>query len=206
MSILIVDDSADHSALLADVLHRAGYRDTEAVQSVEAAYRYLGVGTAPGQGHPVDVVLLDIMMPVIDGLEACRTIKTDVRLSDLPVIMVTAVTDSESLRKAFAAGATDYIRKPIIPVEVVARVCTVLTMKVEMDMRKRRERELESALQEVKALRGCAPICASCKRIRGPAGRWQSLEEFVKAHSELKVDDTLCHYCVDEWRRRGEAA
>jgi DNA-binding response OmpR family regulator len=160
--------------------------------------------------HPdtpkVDLILMDIMMPGIDGLEACRSIKADPRMADVPVIMVTAVTDADSLRRAFAAGAIDYIRKPILGVELVARVCTVLTMTAEMAMRKRREHDLEMAMRELKALRGCAPICASCKRIRGPSGEWKSLEDYVKTHSDLRVDDTICQHCVDQWCKDQEAA
>ena len=88
----------------------------------------------------------------------------------MPIIMVTAMTDGDSLRRAFAAGATDYIRKPIIAVELIARVSTALTMMEQRTRRKHRERELESAIQELQVLRSCSPICLSCKRIRSPGG------------------------------------
>lgn len=205
MSILIVDDTLDHRLLVERLLHGAGYTRTIAVESAAAAFALLGIEPSGPVSSPVDVILLDIMMPGINGLEACRRMKADPRMADIPVIMVTANTDADSLRQAFAAGATDYIRKPIIQVELIARVCTVLTMKLEMTMRKRREHDLELAMQELKALRGCAPICASCKRIRSLSGGWQTLEEFVKASSDLKIDDTLCAHCVEQWKRE-EAA
>ena len=201
VSILIVDDSSEHCLLLESILHNAGYWNVTTADSVEAAYERLGMQGRTPALHLVDVILMDIMLPGVDGLNACRAITTDPGLSDIPVIVVTALTDADHLRLAFAAGATDYIRKPVVPVEVVARVYNVLTVKVEMAMRKRRERDLEVAMRELKALRGYAPICASCKRIRDVSGRWQSLDEFVKAQSDLQVDDTLCQRCVDEWRR-----
>jgi len=144
---------------------------------------------------------MDIMLPGVNGLDACRSITTDPRFGDIPVVMVTSMTDPESLQQAFAAGATDHLRKPILAVELVARICTLLTKRAEMTIRKRREHDLGVAMQELQALRGWAPICASGKRIRGPGGKWESLEEFVKTHSDLRVDDTLCQYCVEQWRQ-----
>ncbi len=73
-------------------------------------------------------------------------------------------------------------------------------MATEMAMRKRREHDL------VMALRGYAPISASCKRIRGVSGEWQSLEDYVKTHSDVQVDDTICQHCVEQWGKDQEAA
>jgi CheY-like chemotaxis protein len=205
MSILIVDDSPMDRSLVEGILHRAGYSDTIAVDSAEIAYKYFEERGLHPERPPIDLILMDIMMPGINGLEACQLIKADPRSADIPLVMVTANTDAESLRQAFAAGAIDYIRKPILAVELVARACTILTMKAEMAMRKRRERDFEEAMRELKALRGCTPICPSCKRIQAPGGKWETLEEFVKVYSELRVDDTLCQYCIEE-RRKGQAA
>jgi len=200
VSIVIVDDSADHRTLIERVLHNAGYFDTVSVDSAGALYAHLGMDRTEQPATPVEVILMDIIMPEINGLDACRTIKADPRFSDISIIMVTSMTDADHLRHAFSFGATDYIRKPIIPVEVIARVCTILTMQSEMAMRKKREQDLELAMRELKALRGCTPICASCKRIRGVNGTWQSLEEYVKGHADVLVDDTICNRCIDQWR------
>ena len=206
MSILIVDDSPMDRSLVEGILRKAGYSDTIAVDSAEVAYQYFEEEGLHPERSRIDLILMDIMMPGINGLEACQLIKADPRSADVPLVMVTANTDAESLRQAFAAGAIDYIRKPILAVELVARVCTILTMKTEMTMRKRRERDLEEALRELKALRGCAPICASCKRIQAPGGKWETLEEFVRVHSDLRVDGTLCQYCLEGWRKNQAAA
>jgi PleD family two-component response regulator len=88
------------------------------------------------------VVLLDILMPEMDGVEACARIRNDLRYTDLPVIMVTALDDMDSLANAFVAGATDYITKPVNRVELVARVRSALRLKQELDRRLAREREL----------------------------------------------------------------
>lgn len=201
MSILIVDDAPEQLLILEKVLHAAGYEKTHAVSSAAAAFDLLGIGVAGTASMAVDLILMDLMMPEIDGLQACRKIKSVPQLSHIPIIVVTAKTDAESLQRAFIAGATDYIRKPVIPVELIGRTCSVLSQKLEMDLRKKRERELEDALRELKVLRGCAPICGGCKRIRNADGQWQPVDEFLVQHWDLKVNDTLCSSCAEQWRQ-----
>ncbi len=108
--------------------------------------KILDVGRATDAAPPVDVVLLDIVMPEMDGVEACARIRNDPRYGDLPVIMVTSLDDMNSLANAFVAGATDYITKPVNRIELVARVRAALRLKQEFDRRQARERELLSFL------------------------------------------------------------
>ena len=77
MSILIVDDTLDHRLLVERLLHGAGYRRTTAVESAAAAFALLGIEPPGPASSPVDVVLLDIMMPEVNGLEASRRIKAN---------------------------------------------------------------------------------------------------------------------------------
>ena len=184
MAILIVDDSRDEQTLLSTRLRTAGY---EALMVADSAEAVLGMLTqeSAGQGMgEIDLILMDIMLPGVDGLEACRRIKAIERLRDIPIIVITVKTDEQALLAAFAAGAMDYIRKPVNPAELVARVASALTLKKERDTRKAREeellmrtQELEQALREVKVLHGLIPICAKCKRVRTDNGDWQYLEE-----------------------------
>ena len=69
-----------------------------------------------------DIILLDVVMPVVDGIEACARIRSDTRYSGVPIIMVTAVDDIDQLTDAFVAGASDYVTKPIVPTDLLARV------------------------------------------------------------------------------------
>ena len=87
-------------------------------------------------------MLLDIVMPEMDGVEVCARIRNDPRYADLPIIMVTSLDDMNSLANAFVAGATDYVTKPINRIELVARVRAALRLKQELDRRLAREREL----------------------------------------------------------------
>lgn len=143
MRILVVDDSEDGRDIAEAMLLAAGYADVSTVGSAAEAYRFLAVGEAATQEPaPVDLVLLDIVMPEIDGIEACARIRNEPRCCDTPVIMVTSLADMDSLGNAFVAGATDYITKPLNRVELLARVRSALKLKSELDRRQAREREL----------------------------------------------------------------
>ncbi len=142
MRILVVDDQEDSRGLTEAALLSAGYADIVTAASAWDALKILDVGLTTIEMPPVDVVLLDIVMPEMDGIEACARIRNDPRCADLPVLMVTALGDMDSLANAFVAGASDYITKPINRVELVARVRSALRLKQELDRRQAREREL----------------------------------------------------------------
>ena len=150
MRILVVDDVEDNRLLLEALLQEAGYDDVRLADSAAEAFSTLTdfVGSRP----EIDLILLDIRMPGIDGIEACRTIKASPELRDIPIIMVTAQCDTAVLDDAFAAGAFDYVTKPFEALELLARVRCALDLKREMDERKARERELvETALRLAQA-------------------------------------------------------
>jgi PleD family two-component response regulator len=143
MRILVVDDSDDARDLAEAVLLDAGYREVNSAGSAVDAFAFLAIGGATSEVPArVDLVLLDILMPEIDGIEACARIRSDPRYADVPIIMVTLLADMENLANAFVAGATDYITKPLNRVELLARVRSALKLKSELDRRLAREREL----------------------------------------------------------------
>jgi PleD family two-component response regulator len=142
MRVLLIDDSEDSRDLTEAALLSAGYTDIATAASGWEALKILDVGGTAEERPPIDVVLLDIVMPEMDGVECCARIRNDARYTDLPVIMVTALNDMDSLANAFVAGATDYITKPVNRVELVARVRAALRLKQEFDRRQAREREL----------------------------------------------------------------
>jgi two-component system, sensor histidine kinase and response regulator len=112
--ILIVDDNNKNLQLTASILREEGYLISLA-QSGEAALLQL-------EELIPDLILLDIMMPEMDGLELCRLIKKKQKLSDLPVIFLTAKTQAEDLAEGFRAGGVDYITKPFNREELLVRV------------------------------------------------------------------------------------
>ena len=144
MRILVVDDQEDSRDLTEGALMSAGYTDIVSAQSGWEALKFLDVGHTSNEAAAIDVMLLDIVMPEMDGVEACARIRNDQRYADLPILMVTSLDDVNSLANAFVAGATDYITKPVNRVELVARVRAALRLKQELDRRLERERELLS--------------------------------------------------------------
>jgi DNA-binding response OmpR family regulator len=116
--ILIVDDTPDNLALLSDALDEVGYMVLVALDGLSALSRI--------QRRRPDLILLDAMMPGLDGFETCQRIKADAATAEIPVLFMTALTDSEHVVKGFAAGGIDYVTKPINTEEVLARVASHL--------------------------------------------------------------------------------
>ena len=203
--ILIVDDSQDNRLLLQAMLIASGHPDLFMAGSAREAFLRLGMIGPDNHAPRIDLILLDISMPEMDGIDSCRRIKAIDRLRDIPVIMVTAMADPRFFVSAFDAGAMDYITKPVKKVELLARVGSALKLKAEIDRRKAQEEalrkanaELSQALQEVKVLRGFIPICMSCKKIRDDTGFWQQLESYIQRHSEALFSHGVCPDCYQK--------
>src|SRR5574340_1433824 len=147
MSILIVDDSLDQQLLLRMILNKAGHQDLLLADSAAAAYGHLGIDPPPpaDQPHPIDLILMDFLLPNTDGFAATRHIKGRDFLRDIPVIVITAKTDLDNLQAAFSAGAMDFITKPVNSVELHARVNSALTLKKE----DRKSTRLNSSHQKI---------------------------------------------------------
>lgn len=118
--VLAVDDTAHNVELLADLLLAQGY-EVETQQDAQVALRAV-------QARRPDLILLDIMMPNMDGFEFCRRLKSDPHTADIPVIFISALHDTTNIVKGFEVGAVDYITKPFKQQEVLARVASQLTL------------------------------------------------------------------------------
>lgn len=150
MNILIVDDSAVNRKLTDDILRMEGYSEISMADSAEEAFRLLGLPNGEGAGEKIDLILLDMVMPGMSGIEACRKIKAVEPLKDIPVIMITALKDSSNLQLAFEAGVDDYITKPVGAVELLSRVRSALKLKAEIDKSKAKRESLLEITEELR--------------------------------------------------------
>jgi diguanylate cyclase (GGDEF)-like protein len=150
VAILVVDDSQDAAAIALGVLREAGHRDVTLVESGHAALEELGLAGERRGPHGVDLVLLDVVMPGMSGLEACSRIK--VVYPDLPVLVMTANNAAADIDAAFRAGADDYLNKPLRPLELVARVSMAVRLRSEAARREELLHKLRASNQELERL------------------------------------------------------
>jgi signal transduction histidine kinase len=136
--ILVVDDEPRNRVLLDAILAPEGYTTVEAA-SGEACLQAL-------DARAVDLVLLDVMMPGIDGVETCRRLRADPRWAELPVVFVTAYGDRDARVRAKDAGGDDFLTKPVDESELLARVRNLLRLKALRDLRERQRDDLTREL------------------------------------------------------------
>ena len=149
-NILIVDDTPENLQLLVGILKKKGYK----IRPVPSG----DLALTGAQISPPDLILLDIMMPEMDGYEVCTKLKADQRTKDIPVIFISALSDVLDKVKAFSIGGVDYITKPFQEEEVLARVYTHLTnqnlhknLQFKNAELAQTNNQLENTLQELKA-------------------------------------------------------
>jgi len=167
--ILIVDDNAGNRKVLGSLLMQHNYEVGIAIDG-KKALEFIN------KEQP-DLILLDIMMPGLNGFEVCEQLKSKTNTRHIPIIFLTAKTETEDIVRGFKAGGVDYISKPFNSEELLARVRTHIEMKM---------------------LRGLLPICASCKSIRDDEGYWHSLEEYLNNSSDILLSHGICQKCLDE--------
>ena len=172
--VLIVDDNPLNLQVLGNTLRKNGYK-LAAAKSGPEALDFL-------QKKLPDLILLDIMLPEMDGYEVCKKLKEDENTKKIPVIFLTARTDTDSIVRGFEAGGVDYVVKPFNPAELLARVKTQIKLK--------------QAFDEIRTLKGFIPICANCKKIRDDKGYWESVEEYIGKHSDAVFSHSICPECT----------
>lgn len=177
--ILAVDDNPKNLQFLGKLLSSNGF-EVAMAQSGQQALNFM-------LKNDPDLILLDIMMPEMDGFRVCEKIKANFSTRHIPVIFLTAKTETDDVVKGFAVGGVDYVTKPFRSEELLARVKTHV---------------------EIKILRGLLPICSRCKKIRDDQGFWKQVETYFETHSEVTFTHSICPGCMDvlygdsDWYRK----
>lgn len=179
--VMIVDDATENLKVLIELLK-------EEYQIIPLKSGQLAVEKLEDDPLP-DLVLLDIVMPDMDGYELCEKIKKTPRTEEIPVIFITAVSEAMDDAKAFELGAVDYIPKPFNPLTVKARVNTHIKLH-------RTVKRLQAALNDIKTLSGLIPICAACKKVRDDKGYWSQVEEYIQDRSDAQFSHGICPECT----------
>ncbi len=191
------------------MLNNAGYEDLIFATSAKEAFLILGMAVGKPDPKDIELILMDLFMPGMDGIETCRRIKAFPTLHDIPLLMVTAATEQENLEMAFEAGVNDYITKPPGKVELLARIRSALALKSEIDQKKIYAKELEELNKKLERL-------SMVDGLTGIANR-RSFDEYIERMWALgtrndmplslilididnfkKYNDTLGHIAGDE--------
>lgn len=181
--IFIVDDQPSNLKVLLTLL-KNHFSTVHVADSGERALKAL-------ESFQPDVILLDVMMPEMNGYEVCRRVKENEATSAIPVIFMTALDSLEDKMAGFEAGGVDYITKPFQQAEVLARVKTHVALR-------KKEKELQDALDEIKRLSGIVPICSYCKQIRNDKGYWEQVERFISEYHEVTFSHGVCPSCYEK--------
>jgi len=181
-NILIVEDELFNISILVDIL-KPHYKITVAKNGQKALELIDKI-------YP-DLILLDIMMPGIDGFEVCEELKKHSNSKDVPIVFMTVKRETNDMIKAFQIGAVDYIIKPINYEELLARVRTHLLIRKTIS-------DLKKAQTEIKTLNNLLPICVNCKKIRDDEGYWNEVEQYIGSRSKLEFEQSLCPQCRKE--------
>jgi putative two-component system response regulator len=193
MKVLVVDDDPINLRILVNTL-KGTYDILTAKDGHEALVRIAA-------DRP-DLVLLDVMMPGLDGMQVCQRVRADPELADTPIIFVTGLSSPEGEGRGLELGAVDYITKPVDLKLAKLRIRNHLELRrqgkliLEQNaLLSRQKAELEASLARVKRLEGFITICRYCSKIRADEA-WQHLEAYLHAHSDARFSDGLCPECL----------
>jgi len=174
-NILIVDDVPANLKILGEILKREGYR----VRPVPSGALALQVA----EKEKPDLILLDIMMPMMDGYEVCARIKQNPDLCEIPIIFISALNETKDIVKALRAGGVDYITKPFQSEEVLARASTHIKMY-------RQSRELEGLIATKDKF-----FSIIAHDLRGPIGSMMQISDLIAEKG--KVDEETLYFFLE---------
>ena len=189
--VLIVDDDVRNLFALTTALERFKINVLNAESGMEAI-------SLLEKNKDIDIVLMDITMPQMEGIEVCRQARALTTEIPLFLILVTVRDSKQDVVAGLLSGANDYITKPFDKTELLARVKVGSQMVELQQTLTERVEELKEALINVKQLSGLLPICSYCKKIRDDQNYWQQVESYVGKHSDAKFSHSICPQCYED--------
>ena len=194
MKILIVDDEPVNIGVLANAL-KGSYEIYTALNGYDA------IGLI--KEHSPDLILLDVMMPEMDGFQVCRLIRSEGAHAQTPIIFVTALDSQDGEAQGLELGAVDYITKPVNLKLAKLRVRNQMELRRQRNLLNeqnelltRQKEALETTLARIKRLEGFLSLCMHCKKIRAANEDWTRLENYLCEHTDAVFSHGLCPDCL----------
>jgi diguanylate cyclase (GGDEF)-like protein len=182
-TILIIDDNTTNLAVAVTYLEDSGFNVLVA-QDGES-------GIKRAQYARPQLILLDVLMPGIDGFETCRRLKAETQTKDIPIIFLTALSDTDDKVKGFAVGAVDYVTKPLQREELLARITTHLRLQALTQQLQKQNQQLQQQALELKAAKEA--VEAANQELQ----RIANLDSLTQVANRRRFDEKL----NQEWRR-----
>lgn len=207
--VMVVDDEPDIRQTLERLIRSEGYMVSTAANGREALEALAA--------EPADLVVSDVRMPVMDGIELMKAVKARDEMVEFIIL-----TGYASLENAVAAmrenGAFDYLAKPPdnpdALLNTIARALERRRLKLKnkalVAELKQKNEALETAVREIRTLKGILPICSGCKKIRDEKGDWHHVESYIEKRSHASFTHSMCGECLksfyggEEWFEEGK--
>ena len=179
MKILIADDDSTSRIVLDATLKKLGHQVITTTNGEEALAAY--------EQTEVPILITDIVMPGMDGLELCRRIRATNRLRHTYIILLTTVGDEYGYLAGMRAGVDDFVTKPFDEDQLTVRLVVA--------------QRIINLQSQVKKLSGLLPICACCKKVRDDQNYWQQVETFITQRSDARFTHSYCPECFNKMVR-----
>jgi DNA-binding response OmpR family regulator len=190
MKVIVADDNETSRLVLETVVSKLGFE-------VSAHSDGTDVWQAIQKEVEPSLMILDWMMPGLTGVEVCELVRQAEKSQSSYIILLTACDSKEQVVKGLSAGANDYITKPFDKNELLARL-QVGRRVIELQSRLAQKiQELETALHEIKTLRGIVTICMHCHKMLNDSKSWERLEQYVEEHSLAQFSHGICPDCLE---------
>jgi DNA-binding response OmpR family regulator len=191
MRILIAEDEKVSRMRLEKTLSQWGF-EVEAYANGQAAWNRLC------EKDPPRLCIIDWLMPEMEGPDLCRQVRETFPEEYFYLIILSARQGVDNLIEGLNAGADDYVTKPFAGRELRSRIDVGVRVIGLERMLAQKVRQLETALEDVKQLRGLLPICSYCNKIRNDEDYWEQVETYITRHADVEFSHSICPSCYEK--------